>query len=288
MKLRIRHFTEYTYTGPVEFGTHRLMLRPRDGHDLRVIESYLTLSPPAKLAWHFDTFGNSVAVAQFEQEADKLTIQSDLLIHRYPQDAILFGDRDPIVLPVAYSPDDVADLAPFMGLGNPIEREQLEGWLNEHFADRPKEAVGFMQALSRAINQNFEYSRRDELGTQTVAQTIENGGGTCRDYAFFFMEAVRNFGFAARFVTGYLYDEASDEGLEGGGATHAWADVFLPEIGWVEFDPTNRITGGAALIRVATTRTPEQASPITGTFHSKTESFSDMHVAVTVSRVDDD
>ena len=285
MRLRICHATTYRYSAPVVFGPHRLMLRPRDGHDLRVLESLLTISPNAEISWRYDTFGNSVADAEFQTDSDTLSIRSDLLIERYPYDAVLFsGRRPPIALPVSYSVDDVIDLAPFMRLENPDEQEILGAWLDANFATRPAAVLSFMQALSEAIHSSFAYSRRDELGTQTAARTIESGSGTCRDFAFFFMEAVRYFGFAARFVTGYLYDQSTEGTLEGGGATHAWADVFLPNEGWVEFDPTNRITGGAALVRVATTRTPAQASPISGTFEGNGATFLDMDVSVTVTQ----
>ena len=81
------------------------------------------------------------------------------------------------------------------------------------------------------------------------------------------MEAARRSGFAARFVTGYLNDVLDDGHVHsGGGATHAWAEVYLPSEGWVEFDPTNRIIGSPNLIRVAVTRTPRQAIPISGTY----------------------
>ena len=85
------------------------------------------------------------------------------------------------------------------------------------------------------------------LGTQTPSETLRLGSGTCRDFALFMIEAVRSFGLAARFVTGYLYDPALDgagPALEGSGATHAWVQVYLPGAGWIEFDPTNGLIVG--------------------------------------------
>ena len=127
-------------------------------------------------------------------------------------------------------------------------------------------------------------------GVQSPAETIALGRGTCRDFALLFMEAARGLGFAARFVTGYLYDAASDTRPtsipRGGGATHAWADVFVPGVGWVEFDPTNRIVAGRNLLRVATTRTPAQALPLSGTFSGPGATCLGMHVSVAVERLD--
>jgi transglutaminase-like putative cysteine protease len=146
-----------------------------------------------------------------------------------------------------------------------------------------------LHALNQAIHDRFAYRRRDEQGVQTPGQTIAGGSGTCRDFAFLFMEAARQLGFAARFVTGYLYDPAAEQGgdgddaLAGGGATHAWAETFVPGAGWIELDPTNRIVAGRNLIRVATTRTPAQAQPVRGTFNGDGATCLGMDVTVTVS-----
>jgi transglutaminase-like putative cysteine protease len=145
-------------------------------------------------------------------------------------------------------------------------------------------------ALGTAIHQTFRYARRESEGVQAPGETIRLGSGTCRDFALLFMEAARRLGFAARFVTGYLHDEASDprggEEMTGGGATHAWADVFVPGAGWVEFDPTNRIVASRNLIRVATTRTPSQALPVSGTFEHDGGRQLRLEVGVVVTRVE--
>lgn len=245
------------------------------------------ITPRADLRWHFDTFGNSVAEASFSEPSDLLAIQSDLLIRRYPLNTSLFSlDHGKTPYPFIYSEDDYVDLAPLVALQDPNELPVLEDWLDSAFQERPAEAFAFLRELGNAIHSSFEYFQRDELGTQSTAATIANGHGTCRDFAFLFMEAARSFGFAARFVTGYLHDPLGGRGaVVGGGATHAWADVFIPGDGWVEFDPTNRIVGGAPLIRVAVTRTPAQASPITGTFVGTGVVFLGMDVTVAVTEV---
>jgi len=101
-----------------------------------------------------------------------------------------------------------------------------------------------------------------------------------------FIEAVRSLGFGARFITGYLYDPALDGaqgGIQGAGATHAWADVYLPGAGWVEYDPTNGLIAGDNLIRVAVTRDPSQAIPIAGSFTAAPSDYLGMTVEVTVT-----
>ncbi len=285
--LRILHRTVYRYSGPVNFEPHRLMLRPRDGHDLWVDEAFLRISPRATLRWYFDTFGNSVCEARFSEASDQLLIESELYLRRYARDPLLRPDASRVCPhPFLYSQDDSRDLGPFLGLQNPDDAAALDSWLDTHFPDRPAEAFGLLQGLSDVVHRSLSYSSRDKMGTQTAGETLARGIGTCRDYAFLFMEAARRFGFAARFVTGYLNDSsAGADAPVGGGATHAWADVFVPGEGWIEFDPTNRITAGSELIRVATTRTPRQASPISGSFKRAGGKFLSMKVSVSVNEV---
>lgn len=171
----------------------------------------------------------------------------------------------------------------------PEERETLSQWLKAAFQNRPSVILEFLGGLSAAIHAAFSYSRREERGTQSALTTVAMKTGTCRDFAFLFMECARLFGFAARFVTGYLHvREDAEAMLKGGGSTHAWADVYVPGEGWVEFDPTNLIEGNQALIRIAVTRTPEQATPISGTYDREQGRFLGMSVDVSVREVTED
>ena len=261
---RIRQRTCYTYDGPVAFGPHRLLIRPRDGHDMRILESSLVLRPAADVRWAFDTFGNSVALLTFEEAANELVIESELTVRRYGVDEPLPRiARHAGAYPVDYDPDELFDLAPFLAIQFPEDRPAVEGWIRSALPDLPAETTDILERLAAAIHSGFAYGRREERGVQSPGATILLGRGTCRDFAVLFIEAARFLGFAARFVTGYLYDPGADgcddRSLNGGGSTHAWADVFIPGVGWIEFDPTNRIVAGRNLLRVAVTRTQTQA-----------------------------
>jgi transglutaminase-like putative cysteine protease len=288
--LRILHRTRYAYDRPVSFGEHRLMIRPRDGHDMRILDSSLTVSPRADVHWAFDTFGNSVAVLSFHDAADELVIDSELLLRRYGLDEPLARiGRYAGPFPPQYDSDELIDLGPYFIPDQPQDSAVLAGWMAEHLPNMSGGTLDVLSALSAAIHDAFRYVRRDEEGVQTPAQTIAAGSGTCRDFALLFMDAARSLGFAARFITGYLHDEAagneSGEDMTGGGATHAWADVFVPGAGWVEFDPTNRIFASRNLIRVAKTRTPAQARPVCGAFTSGDGRLLGLQVSVSVSQV---
>lgn len=266
------------------------MIRPRDGHDMRILDSSLAVSPRADVHWTFDAFGNSVALLSFHDAADELVIESTLLLRRY-------GLAEPLArleryaggYPVHYDAAERIDLGPCLKVGHPGDAAALAAWVAQVLPQLPGGSLQVLDALGSAVHGAFRYARREVEGTQTPAGTIRLGSGTCRDFALLFIEAARSLGFAARFVTGYLHDEAAGddagEDMTGGGATHAWADVFVPGAGWVEFDPTNRIIASRKLIRVANTRTPSQAMPVSGTFIHEGGAMVRLQVTVRVTRV---
>jgi transglutaminase-like putative cysteine protease len=144
--------------------------------------------------------------------------------------------------------------------------------------------------INEGIHKSFGYGARHDEGTQAPLETLALGTGTCRDFALLMMEALRALGIATRFVSGYLYDPAldtaGDGGIQGAGATHAWLEVYLPGAGWVEYDPTNGLVGSNSLIRVAVTRDPSQAIPISGSYSGPSGAFQGMEVSVEVTSGD--
>lgn len=288
-QLTVNHVTRYSYAQPVSLGEHRLMVRPRDSHDLRLSEATLTLSPPGEIRWVHDVFSNSIAIVNFSQPTTDLVIESTLTLDRYPYVAPQLDiDPDAATYPFIYSPDDRRDLGPLCEphLGDP--KGLLKQWVSGFVMAKGTDTLALLADINSGIKDGFDYQARDEEGTQTPAETIERGSGTCRDFALLFIEAARHLGFGARFVSGYLYDPALDvgasgEAVQGAGATHAWAEVYLPGAGWVEYDPTNGLIGSEALIRIAVTRDPGQAIPITGSFTGDAGDYLGMSVEVSVT-----
>jgi transglutaminase-like putative cysteine protease len=287
--LHVRHKTTYKYKLPVHFGEHRLMSRPRDSHDLRLIETTLSIDPPASaLRWIHDVFGNSIAIASFDEAAQQLTFVSGFRAQHYPAEAVdLVVEPYAERLPFSYSAEDASDLGRTKERHYRDPQQRVDAWAKAivEFTDGAR-TLEVLIAMASAIKEQFEYSTRDEMGVQPPLETLELRSGSCRDFALFMMEAVRSLGLAARFVSGYLYDEnliGAADGLVGGGATHAWLQVFLPGAGWIEFDPTNALVGGHNLIRVAVARDPSQAVPLAGRFKGEKEDFLSMSVQVEVT-----
>jgi transglutaminase-like putative cysteine protease len=284
--LTVHHATTYRYAHPVGFGQHRLMLRPRDSHDLRLIEADLTLSPPGQVRWVHDVFGNSVALVDFPQRATELTIVSTLKLERYGLMRPDFPlDNAARLYPFVYSASDRTDLGRLLERHYPDPHGLVDEWARQFTPHRPVGTLNLLAGMNKAIRETFAYAARDDEGTQSPLETLEKKSGSCRDFALLFMEAARSLGFGARFVSGYLYDPVLDGGtaVQGAGATHAWAEVYLPGAGWIEYDPTNGVIAGENLIRVAVTRDAWQAVPIGGSFDGGPLDYLGMQVDVVVS-----
>ncbi|NMJ41837.1 transglutaminase family protein [Roseomonas sp. JC162] len=287
-RIRIRHLTRYDYRAPVGLTQHRLMVRPRDSHDLRLHEATLAVSPtPRVIRWAHDVFGNSVCLLDWEPESrtDHLEIVSELDLTHYPAGAELpRATVDPTVefFPFSYAAEEAPDLARLRERHLPDPQRRVDAWARRFMAQGgATRTLPMLEAMTRAIRDEFTYEARDSEGTNSPVATLESGRGACRDFTLLMMEAARSLGLAARFVSGYLYD-SKGVGVVGGGATHAWCAIYVPGAGWVEYDPTNGLVAGENLVRVGATRTPEQAVPVGGGFFGKAEDFARLHVDVSV------
>jgi transglutaminase-like putative cysteine protease len=284
--LSVRHATTYRYARPVAFGRHRLMLRPRDSHDLRLVAAELTLSPPGQVRWMHDVFGNSVALVDFSAPAPTLSIVSTLKLERWGIEGPAFPlAPEAEFFPFVYSSSDRIDLGRLLEQHYPDPAGVLARWAEGFVTSRPMRTLELLQTMNAALAPHIVYAERHEPGTQAPAETLARKTGACRDFAMTFIEAARYLGFGARFVSGYLYDPALDKGsaTPAVAATHAWAEVYLPGAGWIEYDPTDVLIAGETLIRVAVTRDPSQAIPISGSYHGAPADFLDMKVEVTVT-----
>jgi transglutaminase-like putative cysteine protease len=268
--LDVRHTTVYRYRGPVRIGEHRLMLRPRDSHDLRLLHTTLVCSPPASLRWVHDVFGNSIAFASFADLASELRIESRLHLETYVVDQPSFPIApEAASYPFVYSADDRIDLGRMLERHNPDPYDRLSSWARGFVCGSRTDTLALLADLNAGVKASITYETRESEGTQTPVETLTRGFGSCRDLAVLLIEAARCLGFGARVVTGYLYNPFTDPGRVtaiGAGTTHAWADIYLPGAGWVAYDPTNGTIGGRDLIRVAVTRDIAQAVPISGSF----------------------
>jgi transglutaminase-like putative cysteine protease len=266
-----------------------MMLRPRDSLDQRVIAANLKIGPlPSTLRFVQDSFDNHVAIAQFSGRSEELRFESIVCLEHLPS-ARADCDLDDAAgdFPYRYSLDEMPDLARYIARHDRDPENALAGWVRQFLpAGRPFGTLELLTTISQSIKHTFRYRRREAKGVQPPVETLRLGHGSCRDFALLLIEASRSLGFAARFASGYLavplgdWDEPKSSAR---GSTHAWAEIYLPQTGWVAFDPTSGSVGNVDLVTVAVARDPRHAIPLHGTFIGRSSDHLGMDVEVSVT-----
>jgi len=282
--LTVRHVTIYRYSEPVRLGEHRMMFRPRESHDLKLLKNNLSIMPnPARLRWLHDVFDNSIAIAEFEGSTSELRFESIVTLQHfettfpdYPLEEYATN------YPFRYSDEDMPNLTRALAYHYP--NDNVRQWANQFLNQSGiTGTMSLLRSMTLGIRKQFLYMRRGKKGVQSPDETLQSRRGSCRDFAVLMMEATRSLGVAARFVSGYIFVPGNDTRVTGGGATHAWMQAYLPGAGWIDFDPTNSIVGNRNLIRVASAWSPDHVLPLWGTFTGSVNSFLGMDVTVSVT-----
>jgi transglutaminase-like putative cysteine protease len=284
--LTVRHTTVYRYKEPVGLGEHRMMFRPRESHDLRLISTHLAITPrPAQLRWLHDPFDNSVAVATFDGTTRELRFESAVTLEHFENADLEYPlEEYARTYPFRYSDEDFPNLE--RALTHHYRAESVSSWALQFLDDAATtDTMKILRSMTHGIRDSFVYARRVEKGVQSPDTTLAGRKGSCRDFAVLMIEAARSLGIAARFVSGYVFAPGTSL-VTGGGATHAWMQAYLPGAGWIDFDPTNSIVGNRNLIRVAVAWAPEQVLPLWGTYDGPADACLGLDVTVTVTQAD--
>ncbi|MFP4069403.1 MAG: transglutaminase domain-containing protein [Opitutales bacterium] len=282
-RIRIHHLTEYVFSEAVEFSEHRLLLRPREGHDIRIESSRLQVAPAHSVKWYRDIYGNSVGMLSLAETADCLRIESEVVIEHYATQPLDFlVDHRAVTYPFPFEPEERLDLLPYRTHAWPNETKRLKEWVGRFWCPGQSiETYVLLDRMNQAIVHDFNYCMRETPGVQSPAETLAMGSGSCRDFAAFFIEACRYLGLPTRFVSGYLHNPGSTQH----GSTHAWAEVYLPGAGWIGFDNTSGQVTGASHIATAVHRHPESVPPVAGSFTGSPGVNSQLKVTVDVSGI---
>lgn len=274
IKVALEHYTGYEFARPVSVAPHVVRLRPAP-HTRTPIEAYtLDIRPKNHfLNWQQDPFGNWLARIVFPEKVDRLEITVGLVADMMVINPLDFFIEDYAQsFPFAYAPELAADLAPYL---RPVdESDRAAQWRSQLPAlpDGGVPTVTFLAQLNSAVNRDVAYSVRMEVGVQTPDFTLASGIGSCRDSAWLLVSLLRQYGLAARFVSGYLVQLTSDQkSLDGPSGPeqdftdlHAWAEVFVPGAGWIGLDPTSALFAGEGHIPLSATPHPSSAAPIEG------------------------
>jgi uncharacterized protein (DUF2126 family)/transglutaminase-like putative cysteine protease len=275
----LEHRTSYTFDRLVEVHPHVIRLRPAP-HARTPIEAYTLDVEPADhfINWQQDAFGNFLARLVFPNPTRALTITVGLIADlKVINPFDFFIEEFAETVPFSYPADLREDLEGYL---RPVDdagpgsgpADLVRAWVQGHPITPGMRTIDFLVELNRAVNADVSYSVRMEPGVQTPERTLQTGVGSCRDSAWLLVSILREFGLAARFVSGYLVQLTSDvpalDGPSGPAADftdlHAWTEVYVPGAGWIGLDPTSGLFAGEGHIPLAATPHPASAAPITG------------------------
>jgi transglutaminase-like putative cysteine protease len=288
-QIQITHTTVYHYRSAVSLNPHRLMLRPRESRELQLMSHTLKVSPDTTITWENDVWSNAIATASFHGKTDALRIESNVELNLTGSPWPIFNiAATALNFPFFYSNDERADLGTLAVQQYLDPMGRLQKWARSFVRGTVPDTLELLKAISHGVAEAMQYEVRESEGTQTPIESLDRGKGSCRDFAILFAEAVRSLDIGARIVSGYLYDPKSTAtGSSGSGSTHAWAEVYVPGAGWINFDPTNRSIGGFNLIPVAVARDIRLLMPVSGSYVGASDAFEGMEVEVRVSELPD-
>ena len=281
VQVALTHRTEYRYDRPINLGPHLVRLRPAP-HCRTPIPAYALRITPAShfVNWQQDPFGNFLARIVLPEKTSEFTATVDLTAEMSPINPLdFFIEAGAEGFPFTYEPALAGELAPHLV---PLPSGPLlDRYLAQiDLSSRP--TVEFMSNLNVALSRRIHYRTRMEAGVQTADHTLDMGSGSCRDTSWLLVQILRHLGLAARFVSGYLIQLASehpnpeaDAAAKGDTADlHAWAEVYIPGAGWIGLDPTSGLFAGEGHIPLAATPSPLAAAPVTGSHEPARVNFS--------------
>jgi len=260
------------------------MMRPREGHSVSLEACLFHISLPHRLRWVRDLYENNIGLIDFTELSSEMVIEGDFTLNvseRNPFDFILLPEA--LEYPFSYDHEILPELLPLSQNIYVRDTDCIRDWLEPFW--HPGKKVGtleLLQQLNMHMYRTFRYQRRHQKGVLSPAETLENNGGSCRDFATLFMEVCRFMGLAARFVSGYMYSAE----ITGRMSMHGWAEVYLPGAGWIGFDPSWGLLADSNYFPVAMSRHSEHAPPISGTYFGTPRAFLRSQVDLYVKRID--
>lgn len=271
LKIVISHKTKYKYDRSVKLSPHIFRLRPAP-HSRTPIESYSLKIKPENhfFNWQQDPFGNYLARVVFPDKTDELSIDVEIIADLKTINPFdFFVEESAEEFPFTYNETVKKELLPYLEV---TENGNLLMDFIKTIDMTPRKTIYFLIDINRKIYEYLSYNIRMEPGVQDCENTLSHRTGSCRDFAWLFVQTLRHLGFGARFVSGYLVQLKSDEkSLDGPSGPeedftdlHAWAEVYLPGAGWIGFDATSGLLAGEGHIPLACTPSFESAAPVFG------------------------
>jgi transglutaminase-like putative cysteine protease len=281
MYYSIRHITRFVYGAPISESIMEVRMQPRTESGQRSLQFDLSTNPRARILAYRDYLGNVVHHFDIPGRHTQLRITAETTVEVMP----------PKVVPESLSFDDWTAIDTEALKGDywdylrpsvfVVESEPLDELARELRVERRTDPLTLLREINAGIYQAFDYRPQTTQVDSPIDDALRARRGVCQDFAHIMLGLVRKMGIPARYVSGYLYHGAENKDRSSAGATHAWLEVWLPELEWVGFDPTNNLIVGERHIRTAIGRDYDDVPPTRGVFKGKTSS--ELSVAVQVS-----
>lgn len=274
MHISICHTTSYLYDQPVMLDYHTIRLTPRADSYKRLLERVLTIIPePDGSSLMLDQNENLSQIARFNRQTSGLTVVSRLLLelNEINPFGFLVFPSSCLNLPMTYPSQMVERLKPFLLNGS--EHENVKDFIEPLIHESKSNVMEFVSLLAKKISLECTYERRYYGEPYAAQKTLSMRRGSCRDLAVLFIESARLAGLAARFVSGYYFDQSPQTP-----ELHAWAEVYIPGGGWRGYDPTIGLACYGHHIVLAAAALPSQTAAIEGAFLGKQESHMNSNI----------
>ncbi len=283
MYYTIHHVTKFRYSTPISESIMEVRIQPRNEGMQRCLDFRLHTNPKANILDYRGELGNKVHHFDLPNRHTQLTITANALVEL---DA-------PPELPTSLSPEAWQELDALTATDDywdmvmPSHFAQPSALLQELASElqiqRRADPLTVLSDLNTALYTNFDYSKKNTRVDSPIDDALRERRGVCQDFAHIMITLVRELGIPCRYVSGYLYHQRDDSERSSDGATHAWVEALLPELGWVGFDPTNNMLARERHIRVAVGRDYADVPPTRGVFRGKADSELSVSVKVALS-----
>jgi len=285
MHYTIKHVTRFTYETPISESVMETRMQPRSEGAQRCLHFGLSTVPAARVLMYQDHDGNTVHHFNIPAKHGRLTLTAEALVECNKPAAL----PDSLETSSWDALDAVRGTGEFWDLVNPSAFAStsalLDDFAREIAVERKSDPLTTLRWLTDEMYKQFEYSPQSTRVDSPIDDALQSRQGVCQDFTHIMIALVRRLGMPCRYVSGYLFSESGSTDRSSDGATHAWVEAFLPELGWVGFDPTNNLLAGERHVRVAVGRDYADVPPTRGVYQGLSAVRSELAVAVRVGSV---
>lgn len=263
VRLSVLHRTTFHYGAPVSHSLNTLHLEPRTFPYQKTLSSLIRVIPATRLRRFTDLFQNVTHHFELPDPHGKLEIESRLRVHNLPLD---ISDASRAATVDGYNESSIRErIWPYLQESMRVSKSP-EVWRETIDVTRGTPSVyGQACAIMEWIHREFRYAPGSTAVTTHLLETFAIRRGVCQDFTHVMLGMCRAVGVAARYASGYLYNGPKDS-LVGAQASHAWCEVYLPEAGWIGFDPTNNTLADERYVKLAVGRDYDDVAPVVGSY----------------------